>query len=171
MKILTIDPGLRWCGVAVGDIKSKVLTDCALIKNPETKARDGSAWSGMAQAVKAWADARGPFEQIVCETPMQYQAGHHGGKRVDPDDILQLQGVVGALAGLLSTNKVSLRTIYPYVWKGQLPKEVCYNRIKSRLTDTELGLLKNAKCAESLRHNIGDAVGIYLVAVDRFTRV
>lgn len=168
MKILTIDPGLRWCGVAVGDKDSKILTKCALVKSPEAKARDGVAWAGMARAVWAWAKAEGPLDLVVCETPMQYQPGHHGGKRVDPDDILQLQGVVGAITALFSIDAVRVQTIYPYAWKGQLPKDVCYNRIKSRLTDTERSLLLHAKCAESLRHNIGDAVGIYLDAVGRF---
>jgi len=170
MKVLAIDPGLRWCGVAVGDGKSKVLTNCALVKNPETQRRDGAAWGAMARTVKAWADAQGPFAQVICETPMQYQAGHHGGKRVDPDDILQLQGVVGAISALLGTDSVPVTTIYPYSWKGQLPKDVCFTRIKSRLTDTEAALLQHAKCAESLRHNIGDAVGIYLDAVGRFKK-
>jgi hypothetical protein len=171
MKILAIDGGLRWCGVAVGTGGTNgTLTACALVKNTETKARNGAAWGAMAHAVKAWADLQGPFNEVICETPMQYQHGHHGGKRVDPDDILQLQGVVGALSALVGSPSLPMQTIYPYAWKGQLPKDVCFHRIKSRLAEKELALLQGAPCAESLRHNIGDAVGIYLNAVGRFKK-
>ena len=161
MKILAIDPGLRCCGVAVG--QDGVLVSCALVNNPMIKERNGMAWGSMARSVKEWADAHGPFDLVKSETPKQYQHGHHGGKRVDPDDILQIQGVVGALSALYQ-----LQTIYPYEWKGQLPKDVGYHRVKSRLSAEELAVLNGAKCQESKRHNIGDAVGIFLDAVNRF---
>jgi hypothetical protein len=160
-KVLTIDPGLRHCGVAIGE--GDRLIACALIQNPETKRRDGAAWGAMARAVHKWAEDQGPFSFVRCETPMQYKPGHHGGKNVDPDDILQLQGVVGALSALYQID-----TIYPYQWKGQLPKDVGYYRVKSKLDQQELELLQSAKCAESKRHNIGDAVGIFLNYVQRF---
>jgi hypothetical protein len=89
--------------------------------------------------------------------------GNTAGKRVDPDDLMQVQGVVGALCAFYIAE-----TIYPYQWKGQLPKLVGYNRVISKLDDTEKSLLNGAKCAESKRHNIGDAVGIFLNAVGRF---
>jgi hypothetical protein len=161
---LAIDPGLRWCGVALG--QGTELVSCALIKNPEMHSRDGMAWAKMAQAVKAWVDTQPQPQHIVCETPMQYMPGHHGGKRVDPADILQIQGVVGALAGVLSM--APFQTIYPYQWKGQLPKDVCFNRIKSRLSVEEMAILEGAPCAKSLQHNVGDAIGIWLDSVKRF---
>lgn len=161
-KILTIDPGLRHCGIAVGT-EDGVLIDCALVVNPDSKGRNGMAWGSMARSVFDWSSKHAPFVRIRCETPKQYQHGHHGGKRVDPDDILQIQGVVGALSALYV-----LETIYPYQWKGQLPKDVGYFRVRSRLSPEELSILDSAKCAESKRHNIGDAVGIFLDCVNRF---
>jgi hypothetical protein len=162
MKILAIDPGLRFCGVAIGS--GDKLEACALIASPDKTNRSGAAWGAMARAVRDWADAQGPFYRVRCETPMQYQFGHHGGKKVDPDDILQIQGVVGALSALYN----NVETLYPYQWKGQLPKEVGYNRVRSKLSEEELAILDAAKCAESKRHNIGDAVGIFLNTVGRF---
>lgn len=160
-KTLTIDPGLRFCGVAVGE--DDRLVACALIPNSEQKRRDGATWGAMARAVRDWAEQYGPFDLVRCETPMQYQPGHHGGKRVDPDDILQIQGVVGAICAFYLAE-----TIYPYQWKGQLPKDVGYNRVRSKLDAQELAILDGARCAESKRHNIGDAVGIFLNSVRRF---
>ena len=161
-KTLAIDPGLRFCGVAIGI--GGELKACALIANPDKQGRNGAAWGAMARAVRDWADAQGPFDLVKCETPMQYQFGHHGGKKVDPDDILQIQCVVGALSALYSI----IVTIHPYQWKGQLPKDVGYNRVRSKLSEEELKILDDAKCADSKRHNIGDAVGIFLNDIGRF---
>lgn len=160
-KILAVDPGLRFCGVAVGE--EGRLIACALVESPQKTGRGGTAWGAMARSVKAWADTYGEFDRVRCETPMQYMPGNTAGKRIDPDDLMQIQGVVGALCAFYT-----VETIYPYQWKGQLPKLVGYNRVISKLDDTEKSLLNGAKCAESKRHNIGDAVGIFLNAVGRF---
>lgn len=160
-RTLAIDPGLRFCGVAVGE--GDKLIACALVQNPEKKGRNGIAWGSMARSLKEWSDTYAPFDRVRCETPMQYQFGHHGGKKVDPDDILQIQGVVGAISALYI-----IETLYPYQWKGQLPKDVGYNRVRSKLSAEELAILDEAKCADSKRHNIGDAVGIFLNGIGRF---
>lgn len=162
MRTIAIDPGLRNCGVAIGE--NGQLIACALVSNPDKKSRNAAAWSAMALAVKAWADNHGPFAVAVSETPMQYLPGHLKGKRVDPDDLLQLQGVVGALSMAFP----GLKTIQPYQWKRQLPKDVCFTRIKSRLSPEESAHLSDCKCAPSLLHNVGDAIGIYLDSVGRF---
>jgi hypothetical protein len=114
----------------------------------------------MASAVSTWLAPHGPLATLVCETPKQYQAGHHGGKRVDPDDILQLQGVTAAACATVQAG--SVKTVYPYEWKRQLPKDVGYNRILSRLSPNELVILRSVDCAPSLLHNVADAVGILL---------
>ncbi len=160
-RVLAIDPGLRHCGVAVSD--NGRLVACGLVASPDKRGRDGVAWAAMAKAVRGWAAEHGPFERVRSETPQVYLPGHQK-KRVDPADLLQLQGVVGALCMAFDT----VETIQPYAWKGQLPKDVCLYRIMSRLDDTELPVFGVVACAPSLRHNIADAVGILLDCLGRF---
>ena len=162
--MVAIDPGLRHCGVAVS--LDGNLVACALIANPDKRGRNAEAWSSMAKAVRAWALLHGPFDRARSETPQVYQPGHHGGKRIDPGDLLQLQGVVGALSMAFD----GLETVQPYQWKGQLPKEVCVGRVRARLSPEELAILDGCGCAPSLQHNVADAVGILLDALGRFKR-
>ena len=161
-RLVAIDPGLRYCGVAIAENGN--LVACALIANPDKRGRNAEAWSAMAKAVRGWAMLHGPFYRARSETPQVYQPGHHGGKRIDPGDLLQLQGVVGALSMAFD----GLETVLPYAWKGQLPKEVCARRILGRLSPDETAVLDTCECAPSLRHNVMDAVGIMLDAVGRF---
>jgi hypothetical protein len=163
-RLIAIDPGLRYCGVAIAERGN--LVACALIANPDKQGRNAAAWSSMAKAVRGWALLHGPFDRARSETPQVYQPGHHGGKRIDPGDLLQLQGVVGALSMAFD----GLETVQPYQWKGQLPKEVCAGRIMARLSPEEAAVLAACQCAPSLKHNVMDAVGIMLDAADRFKR-
>lgn len=163
-RVVAIDPGLRYCGVAVAD--SDRLVACALVANPDKQGRNPEAWASMAKAVRGWAMLHGPFARARSETPQVYQPGHHGGKRIDPSDLLQLQGVVGALSMAFD----GLETVQPAQWKGQLPKEVCHTRIRARLSPEEIAILDGCVCAASLKHNVADAVGILLDTVGRFKR-
>ena len=163
-RLLAIDPGLRCCGVAVSE--DGRLIACGLVKNPHKVARNGIAWGAMAREVALWGRAYGPFDRVRCETPQIYLPGHMAGKRVDPADLLNLQGVVGALCATFD----AVETVQPSDWKGQLPKEVCEGRVKLRLDDAEREVLAGVYLPPSLRHNVVDAVGILLDGLDRFKR-
>jgi len=164
-RLLAIDPGLRCCGVAVSE--DGRLIACGLVKNPHKVARNGIAWGAMAREVGLWSRAFGPFDRVRCETPQVYLPGHMAGKRVDPADLLNLQGVVGALCATFD----QVETVLPSDWKGQLPKDVCEGRIRLRLDEQERQVFEAVYLAPSLRHNVVDAVGIMLDGLGRFKRL
>lgn len=163
-RLLAIDPGLRCCGVALAE--DGRLVACGLVKNPHKVARNGIAWGAMAQEVALWARPFGDIERVRCETPQVYLPGHTAGKRVDPSDLLNLQGVVGAICATFDR----VETVLPSDWKGQLPKDVCEGRVKLRLDEAEREVLAGVYLPPSLRHNVADAVGILLDGLGRFKR-
>lgn len=153
MGLLTVDPGLRGCGVAL--FRDGRLVWAKYVLNLERTDRGGDCFRGMAFAVENEARHAGyeGSERVLVELPQVYQSKHQKG---DQDDILQLAGVVGALCMALPPS----RTVRPREWKGTIAKEVMTRRILSRLdTDEDAAILRKS---EALDHNIIDAVGIGL---------
>jgi hypothetical protein len=169
--VIAFDPGLREAGLAV--FKDGVLTFATLVQSKEKKARGGRAWWFMGSAVRAAlvnvvylggepGIFRKPFT-FVSEIPQVYREGKSA--NVDPEDLTNLTGVVGAVIGFLDPDEVE--TYVPAQWKGQVPKEIHNRRIIATLTPNEQTLLANVKCPVSLKHNVVDAVGIGLFALGR----
>ncbi|MCP3163313.1 hypothetical protein [Myxococcus qinghaiensis] len=168
-KFVSIDPGLRHCGVAVFAVpehERASLLAAGLPKNPERQ--DGelslASWAAMAFAVREWLRPRvgdEPF-QLVIEMPRVYAAAHQKG---DQNDLIQLAGVVGMLGGFL-TNVASRRSVYPREWKGTVDADAFIERIKQRLDAVE-HLRVELPSAASLHHNVWDAIGIGLHALGR----
>jgi len=161
--LISIDPGLRMCGVAVWSDVGQ-LAKAGLVRG-DAKAKDSAAWSAMVQSVKtwicdqAWALGWSPWTGWVSEFPKVYAVGKSKG---DPEDLLQLAGVVGGFAGLWGPATNILR---PYEWKRQVPKAIMTERIKSKLTPGELERVDLP--APSYAHNVWDAVGIGLAHLGR----
>ncbi|MFG0245714.1 MAG: hypothetical protein ACF8MF_06670 [Phycisphaerales bacterium JB052] len=162
MRLITLDPGLRCCGLAYFRKGKLVHAGCAV--NPytaSTKIRDVPAWLGVAESCREliyeW--LRGSrATQIVYEMPTVYVDGY-----ADPNDLMQLAGVLGAIAGMFP--EVPWEGFLPAQWKGQLDKGVHHARIKEfflsphevRKLEVDLGEI-NA----GLQHNALDAVGLGL---------
>lgn len=156
--ILAIDPGLRWCGCALGDESG--LKRAALVINPEKKIRGPIAWREMALEVARWGDldcieARRTF----IETPRIYP--HSDQRKGDLNDLLELAGVVGAIS---SFTRDKLNFYYPSEWKGNVPKKIMTERIRKRLRPDELAVFESVGAKD---HNTLDAVGIFLHSVKR----
>lgn len=151
--ILAIDPGLRGCGVAAFGSE---LVFCAYPRNPEARARGPGAWWSMAQAVyQAVVDANVPLPRtLVVEVPQVYAGSKQKG---DPNDLIQLAGVLGALTGLFRCATVGYA---PREWKGQVPKDVHNRRILGKLSASERTILESCGVSQSLQHNVIDAVGL-----------
>ena len=162
--VVSIDPGLRACGVAI--FWDGVLVRAAYVKNPEKKARGPEAWKAMAQAVYEWmSDTNKPGwtkrpHVLVLEVPQVYRAGQQKG---DPDDLIQLAGVDGCVVGLIGPDVV--RAYLPREWKGQVPKEIHNARVMRELTEEEKAAIE--PCAPSLLHNVIDGIGIGLYFLKR----
>ncbi|WP_375757961.1 hypothetical protein [Corallococcus exercitus] len=166
MKLVSIDPGLRHCGVALFDMPSASLLCAGLPKNPEPAhgVLSLASWASMAGAVQAWLRPRvheDPF-QLVIELPRVYAAAHQRG---DQNDLIQLAGVVGTLGGALAP-VTERRSVFPREWKGTLDADAFIERIKQRLASAE-HLRVELPAAQDLHHNVWDAIGIGLHALSR----
>lgn len=177
MLIVSMDPGKRACGVAVW--RDAELHAAAWVRTvAREKASGAEAWAQMAFAVERYVQGvftriRVPEDHIyfVAEVPQTYQ-GTGRAARVDLDDLLDLAGVVGAVATALAPLDVIV-SYRPREWKGNLPKEVMVERVKAKLSRDELSrvVLPPGRKKGSVgvaAHNVMDGIGIglkYLEAI------
>jgi hypothetical protein len=156
---LSVDPGLRGCGCAVfggvtaGD-KNKTLLRAFYVKNTVKKERGAPAWAAMAHEVLMWAGREMP---VVIET-MRLRPGREKG---NPNDILEVQGVAGAIASLVSGEPNNVVGYLPEQWKGTVQADVMTKRIESRLSADEWVTYDGGN------HNVIDAIGIGLHHIGR----
>ncbi|QDE69473.1 hypothetical protein BHS09_22205 [Myxococcus xanthus] len=170
--LVALDPGLRECGVALFDLDSGELLAAAMPTNPERKARGLAAWSHMAGAVAAFVSslleplrAAGVAVSVTVasECPQVYTAGKSKG---DPNDLIELAGVVGRVAGGLGA--ANEHSFLPREWKGTLDGDVMVERIKARLGERPHEHLRvQLPRAQDKHHNVWDAIGIGLHVVGR----
>lgn len=170
--IVSIDPGVHECGVAVW-------FGCELHR--ALLVREGApgqpSWVPVVDAV---ADALLSYnvKEIVIERPQVYERSRSKG---DPNDLIALALVAGAVVGAVREYQaMSMCRIVGYTpcrvieyrpadWKGQVPKDVMVRRIKRSLAKTELERVELPK-AKSLAHNVWDAVGIGLHHLRKYRR-
>lgn len=162
-----VDPGIRGCGAAIF-LGGSLLKAAYVPAGPDGDGVVGRAVQS-ARAVVVWIGQQnldwGPSWngypiRLVIEWPQVYRAGRGRG---DPNDLLGLAAVDGALAAICLDYKVV--TYLPREWKGQVPKDVMVERIKSRLTPEELTRVELP--AKSLQHNVYDAIGLGLKDLGR----
>lgn len=165
--VLAIDPGVRGCGVAL--FEHNFLIRAAYIKNLPFKCEARAA-----EAADMAGEIRFEFPNIIrlnviIEWPQIYAGAIRAGKsKVDPNDLLALTAVAGAIAARY--NGSNILTVRPREWKGQMTKAVTEYRILDRLEGSEIDVLTLAKReAGSFAHNIVDAVGIGLCYVGRWS--
>ena len=149
--LVSIDPGLRGCGLAYWNEDGGLLS-VAYVRNPVKIGNGPAAWMGYERTVGSW--YTGLTDHFLSEIPQVYRAGASKG---DPDDLIQLAGVVGVFSALFSATTYT--GVKPREWKGQVPKDVHHARLVKTLTPEELTMVE-ASAPPSLRHNVLDAVGI-----------
>jgi hypothetical protein len=142
MNILGIDPGLRACGVA----EQTRTGAAAWTIRPKTRTLTERIQEILPRIY------RGPWDLVVIEKPQIYQ-GHL--QKGDPNDLIDLAVLVGAIIGHVSATKILLPL--PAEWKGQVPKDIHHRRIRKRVP----GL---GRCSKDAL----DAVGLYLYGVDHY---
>lgn len=117
------------------------------------------------------ADHRWTPSVIVIEIPEVYHDRRN--QKGDLNDLIDLAFAAGEIRILRGRNKhgapVPAKHVRPKEWKGQLPKEACANRVRSRLSASETRALEAglALVPRSKWHNVLDAVGIGLHTLDR----
>lgn len=159
--ILSIDPGVHACGAAIfGTTTGNDLRWAGLVKNkvdahPLNPTYHWSIWRGMVDAVEEKLHALDfTPDRLALELPQVYVASRSKG---DPNDLILLTGVVGALTYWFR----GMTFLYlPHQWKGAVPKNIMNERILKRLSDEEREKIE--KAPKSLLHNTIDGIGIGL---------
>lgn len=180
--ILAIDPGIRGCGVALFDPTGE-LAWARYVRNTVKQGDDPEALLGMAHAVCTALAARvtlaSQIKTLIVEWPQVYRIGLQKG---DPNDLLSLAGVDGALCAMFP--HATLKRYKPAEWKNQIPPNVCAMRIVNALREPErrrfdrfdlfLAALLRARASDTeiggTDHNTADAIGIGLKHLGRFER-
>lgn len=157
--VVGVDPGLRGCGVAI--LVQGVVVAAKYVKSPNREGRGPQAWLDMANAVSAFVHAKlahnkGPLA-LVQEVMKVYPK-----QKGDADDLLELNGVNGAIAALIPAS--TYQAYYARDWKGQVPKEIHNARVEAKLQSQEAAVIESTP---SLRHNVLDAIGIGLHYIGR----
>ena len=91
----------------------------------------------------------------IIEVPQVYPGQQQKG---DQNDLIKLAVMVGSYAQKAREQKFRVTTFKPREWKGQLPKDVCWRRVRETLTPGELDNLE--KLPKSRAHNMHDAIGL-----------
>ena|ERR1017187_9776424 len=155
---ISVDPGLRGSGVA--HFYEGKLFRAAYLKHTCSD-RGPKAWCAMAETVYYWS---GPANYSLV---IEYQRLRMGKEKGDPNNMMEVQGVVGALAGMFTMEGEQIVAYYPEAWKGSIKKDVMTMRIVQRMTTDETQILRLAKIPSSLMHNTIDAIGIGLFHLGR----
>lgn len=161
-QFIAIDPSISELGVAV--FETYEITRVKRIKGPRTvggtEAKRLQLLMGHLEH-ELWAymtlGKRYGGWDLVIEWPEVYSRG-----RTDPNDLLLLSGVVGAIIG-----QFHWRGVYSYKpkeWKGQVPKEIHNDRVLQKLGPNIQADLN--RIPKTYRHNVIDACGLALYHKD-----
>ena len=165
--LVSVDPGLRICGVAV--FEDGALQRAMSVRSSALPGDEVDACAAMARAVcEAVCDGQDGVPGVfVVEEPQQYP-----GSPVPRSAIQALDRVLGALGSDLrheasaDGHGLSTHPYKPRAWKGQVPKPIMLRRILQRLTDDELRtaphLISSLEAKSSIHHHAIDAVGVAL---------
>lgn len=94
-------------------------------------------------------------EHCIIEVPQVYPGQQQKG---DQNDLIKLAVMVGRYADRAASCGFQVKLVKPREWKGQLPKGVCWQRVRETLTAHELSVM--AKLSKSRAHNMHDAIGM-----------
>lgn len=171
-QVVTLDPGVRGCGLAVWD--SGALVTAVYLPSPERVKVRGACAIAMAQALALWLMDHTWCEAVV-EWPVQRNTAALRARRSDVSDLL---GVASACALVLSLSG-PVHTPTPEEWKGGVPKHIHTARViggalaadrlprvkgyrssaPGQLSALDLDRIEWTK-RRDLNHNIVDAIGI-----------
>lgn len=145
MRSIAIDPGV--CA-GRADFDGQNLESCQVLPNRE-----------------AWTRIHFPRgSKVYIEKPQVYPEDP-----VPPNDLITLALMVGKLAWEAEQDGCYVQLPTPHAWKGTVKKHIHNARVLKALTERErvmvLGVI--TKLPKAYRHNVIDAVGIGLWALQR----
>lgn len=155
MRVIAFDPALRCSGVAV--FEHGCLT-AAYSRRPARRreaaqGRGAPAWAAVADELWRELVAADCLPHVVVvEQQVVYPHA-----RVDPNDIVQVAGVAGAVAAVGASLGALVVGVDPAAWKGQAPKHVVAARSREVLSGAELARVEAGATLDAW-----DAVGLGL---------
>lgn len=170
-SLLTVDPGIDRCGVALfldgvlvrADHVGQPLCSKNAGGTPDVLDRAHSVAGHLHDWLEDHYKEHGVIDLLVVEWPQIYMPGKSkgGGK-----DILLVAAAAAAVATRVFAGE--RRSVRPDEWKGQAPKAVIQGRVVARLSDAERKVI--AELPDSRLHNVIDAIGLGTYIIDRFFR-
>lgn len=91
----------------------------------------------------------------IIEVPQIYPGQQQKG---DQNDLIDLAVTVGRYAECAASYGFRVTLVKPRAWKGQLPKDVCWQRVRDTLTAHERSVPE--QIPKSKAHNMHDAIGL-----------
>ena len=168
--LLAVDPGWN-LGWALFD--NGTLYSCGLV-SPKSDPSEGTFCRAHVVASHVFCCALPPTKtpiDLVIEYPQVYRQGQLKG---DPNDLLPLVAIGQAVAQKLAyelddfTILDRIKAPHPHDWKGSVPKDIMQKRIERALSTAEVQTaLAGMPKARTKQHNVWDAIGIGLWALDR----
>lgn len=161
-RVISIDPGLEKVAWAEWDFETGKLVEAGLIqRKAEVGEERAEKWRKMAYQVDYLLFKLEDREiLLVIEIPQVYS----GPREEDPNDLIDLAGVVGAITGKIINGHVEWSPT-PREWKGQIKKEISKQRVDQRLSQDEKA--KILWPIKSLAHNVYDALHLGIVYLER----
>jgi len=151
MALIAIDPG-KATGVAVFNSASN-----AAFNEGELRRATVCTFEECLLFVENVAPIRQgkPAGDCIIEVPQIYPGQQQKG---DQNDLIDLAVMVGRYAERATSCGFRVTLVKPRQWKGQLPKDPCWERVRETLTASELD--KMEKIPKSRAHNMHDAIGL-----------
>lgn len=173
-RILALDPGL--CDIGLATVEHARLTGAWWVRTARQPARCKRCAQACDHATRPLAIGRtvaetlltaGPlarFDLVVAEWPKVYL-----GRKVvaNPDDLLAMAGVVGAISAAAALKGVATWHVLPEEWKGRERKDVFQTWILACLRDEEIALIPRGAIAKRYASDAVDAVGLGMWAAGR----
>lgn len=151
--LLAVDPSLRGTGWAY--FERGMLEKCGVLEGSTDTTRIEAV-----RAIHASINVSGKYPELVIEFPRIYPKGRGETDHVDPNDLLWVAAVAGAMS-TLGPSKI----YYPSDWKGQSKKEKTLRLVLQACTPAERAVIEQVKGWK--RHNAVDAVGIGMYHLKR----
>lgn len=159
MALLAVDPSLRASGWAL--FEEGQLVSCGLVR---TKGPLPEACRQVLESITAFG-WEADVTELVVEWPQIYQrAQRKGASFANPNDLLAVAAVAGVFLSWIPAGRVL--TPVPREWKGSTPKHIHAVRILARLPESSRALVTHCGAPKSLLHNVIDAVGIGVWAIN-----
>lgn len=164
-RLIAIDPGVRMCGYAIFNKRKLAEAGIVRTKYDNLYSQVFVLTNLLSNEIIYSKPCVEPFNNFVIELPVVYDKKQQKG---DPNDLIRLAFVAGAITrGLCGSHFPRALTPTPREWKGTLKKEIHHERIKRACPEAEPIALKTAK---TYRHNVYDAIGLGLWALERIDK-